>query len=69
MATESLPADEIRPKPLVTGHDLIAAGYTPGPRFKEILTAVEDGQLEGRFNNKDAAMEFVEREFPAARSD
>jgi poly(A) polymerase len=66
---QSLPADEIQPKPLVTGHDLIAAGYTPGPRFKDILTAVEDGQLEGRFNNKDAAMEFVQREFPAGRAE
>src|SRR5438876_3128972 len=45
---EELPPGEIRPAPLVNGEDLINAGYTPGPLFKEILGAVEDAQLEGR---------------------
>ena len=60
----SLPADAIRPTPLITGRDLIDAGYEPGPRFKEMLTAVEDAQLEGRLTSREAAMEFVLREFP-----
>ena len=55
----------IRPAPLITGDDLIAAGYAPGPQFKKILSAIEDGQLEGRLRNKEEAMEFVESEFPA----
>ena len=59
-----IPPEKMRPAPLVTGHDLIAAGYTPGPRFKEILSAVEDGQLEGRLQSKDEAMQLVAREFP-----
>ncbi len=63
---QTMPADEIRPKPLISGDDLIAAGYEPGPRFREILTAVEDAQLEGRLANHDAAMEMVTREFPLA---
>jgi poly(A) polymerase len=58
------PAEEIRPKSLITGDDLIGAGYEPGPRFKEILDAVEDAQLEGRLASGEAAMEFVRREFP-----
>jgi len=45
---------------------LIAAGYKPGPRFKEILSVVEDGQLDGRLQSKDAAMELVARQFPLA---
>ena len=61
----SLPPEAIRPKPLITGRDLIEAGYEPGPRFKEILAAVEDAQLEGRLTSRGAAMEFVRREFPA----
>jgi poly(A) polymerase len=61
----SLPPEAIRPTPLVTGRDLIEAGYEPSPRFKEILSAVEDAQLEGRLASRDAAMEFVQREFPA----
>lgn len=60
----SIPADEIRPRPLITGRDLIQAGYEPGPRFKEILSAVEDWQLEGKLHSGDEAMELVRRKFP-----
>ena len=60
----SLPPEAIRPAPLITGRDLIEAGYEPGPRFKEVLAAVEDAQLEGRLASREAAMEYVRREFP-----
>ena len=60
----SMPPEAIRPAPLITGRDLIMAGYNPGPRFKEVLAAVEDAQLEGRLTSREAAMEFVRREFP-----
>lgn len=63
---EETPPQEIRPAPLVTGNDLIAAGYEPGPRFKEILEAIEDAQLEGRLQSREQALEFVGREFPRA---
>lgn len=62
---EEIPPEKIRPSPLVTGDDLIAAGHAPGPKFREILNAVEDAQLEGRLPSRDAALEFVRREFPA----
>jgi poly(A) polymerase len=58
------PVETMRPAPLVTGDDLIAEGHSPGPKFREILTAVEDAQLEGRLASRDAALEFVRREFP-----
>ena len=60
----SMSPQAMRPQPLVTGDDLIAAGYVPGPRFKEILGAVEDRQLEGALHSGDEAMEFVRKEFP-----
>jgi poly(A) polymerase len=60
----SLPPEAIRPAPLITGRDLIEAGYEPGPRFKQVLTAVEDAQLEGRLTSRETAMEYVRREFP-----
>jgi poly(A) polymerase len=63
----SMPLAAIRPEPLITGDNLIAAGYKPGPRFKEILSAVEDGQLEGRLHSRDEAMTFVGSEFPIER--
>jgi len=62
---EEIPAETMRPSPFVTGDDLIAAGHVPGPKFREILSAVEDAQLEGRLPSRDAALEFVRREFPA----
>ncbi len=60
----SIPPEAIRPKALVTGRDLIAAGYEPGPRFKEILAAVEDAQLEDRLTSAKDAWDYVRREFP-----
>jgi poly(A) polymerase len=62
---EEIPPEKMQPSPLVTGDDLIAAGHTPGPRFREILNAVEDAQLEGRLASRDAALDFVRRQFPA----
>ncbi|MGA3261622.1 MAG: CCA tRNA nucleotidyltransferase [Bryobacteraceae bacterium] len=57
-------ADEIKPAPLITGADLIAAGYRPGPRFGEILSAVEDAQLEHRLSTPAEALEWVLGEWP-----
>jgi len=61
---QEIPPEQIRPAALITGDDLIAAGYTPGPRFREILETVEDAQLEGRLHSHASALEFVRREFP-----
>ena len=60
-----LPASSIRPEPLVTGDDLISAGYAPGPLFKQILGAVEDAQLDGGLQSKKQAMKFVRSMFPS----
>jgi len=59
-----IPPEKMRPAPLVTGDDLIAEGHAPGPKFREILNAVEDAQLEGRLSSRDAALEFVRQKFP-----
>ncbi len=59
-----IPPETIRPTPLITGADLIAAGYQPGPRFKEILSLVEDAQLEGQLQSKESALKYVASEFP-----
>jgi poly(A) polymerase len=61
----AIPPEKMRPVSLVSGDDLIAAGHIPGPKFREILEAVEDAQLEGRLASKESALEFVRREFPA----
>ena len=48
--------EELRPEPLITGHDLIRAGYTPGPGFGEALSTVETGQLEGEIRTREEAL-------------
>jgi poly(A) polymerase len=55
--------EEIRPKRLLTGDDLIAKGYRPGPLFSKILTQLEDAQLEGTIKTRDEALEWLRREF------
>jgi poly(A) polymerase len=61
---DEIPPEKMRPSPLITGDDLIASGHAPGPKFREILNAVEDAQLEGRLPSREAALEFLHREFP-----
>ncbi len=60
----ALPAGAVRPPHLINGNDLIAAGFHPGPRFAQILAAVEDAQLEGTIATRDEAMGFVASNFP-----
>jgi poly(A) polymerase len=63
---EELGAEQLRPPPLLTGRDLIAAGYTPGPLFSEILSAVEDAQLEGSIQSREQALELVRSRWATA---
>jgi poly(A) polymerase len=56
---EELPDEVVRPPLLVTGRDLIAAGYSPGPRFKELLALAEDAQLEGRIHTTEEGLELI----------
>ena len=65
----AIPSGAERPAPLINGHDLIAAGYHPGPRFAEILAAVEDAQLEGAITTREEALGFAESNFPPAVGD
>ncbi len=60
---EELEEEEVRPPRLVTGQDLIELGYEPGPLFREILTAVEEEQLEERLGDRASAIEWVKARF------
>jgi poly(A) polymerase len=63
---EEFASEPLIPPPLVTGRDLIALGLQPGPRFSEILEAVQSRQLEGTLKDRDAALAFVRSEFLSA---
>jgi len=60
---EEFASEPIIPPPLVRGDDLIALGLKPGPRFGEILEAVETRQLEGNLRTREEALEWVQREY------
>lgn len=60
---EALPAEALRPPVLLTGNDLIAMGFPPGPRFKTILEQLEEAQLEGQVRNQAEARKFVLERF------
>lgn len=51
-------------KPELTGKDLKAMGYAPGPAFKKILTAILDARLEGKIKTRAGEIKFVKKEFP-----
>jgi poly(A) polymerase len=61
---DAMPAETVRPQPLITGRDLIAAGYQPGAAFKQMLHAVEDAQLEGTIGTPAEALRLVKDRFP-----
>jgi len=60
---EEFANEPIIPPPLVRGDDLIALGLKPGPKFGEILEAVETQQLEGTLRTRDEALEWIKREY------
>jgi poly(A) polymerase len=60
----AMPEETVRPRPLITGRELIAAGYKPGEKFREMLRAAEDAQLEGTIATAEEALRLVREKFP-----
>lgn len=56
-------AEPVLPPPLLRGNDLIAAGYSPGPRMGEILAWVRERQLEGELTDREEAVRRVREVF------
>jgi poly(A) polymerase len=63
---EEFANEPIIPPPLVRGDDLIAMGMRPGPKFGEILEAVETRQLEGALKTREEALDWVKKEYLTA---
>jgi tRNA nucleotidyltransferase/poly(A) polymerase len=60
---EESPPEVLRPPRLLSGDDLKAAGYRPGPAFARMLEAVEDAQLDSKIHSKEEALELVQSTF------
>jgi len=57
------PPEEVRPPRLLTGDDLLGLGFKPGPIFREILDAIEEGQLNGKIQTHEEAVALVRSAF------
>ncbi|MFT5905207.1 MAG: putative nucleotidyltransferase with HDIG domain [Cryomorphaceae bacterium] len=60
---EEFANEPLIPEPLIKGRDLMDLGLSPGPRFKEILTAVQNEQLEGRLKDGESAIAWVKETY------
>jgi poly(A) polymerase len=60
---EEFANEPIIPPPLVRGDDLMALGLKPGPKFGEILEAIETRQLEGTLRDRNEALAWVKKEY------
>ena len=58
--------EPIIPPPLLTGNDLIEIGWEPGPKLGEVLTKVQDMQLEKNLNSKEEALDWVNANYPSS---
>ncbi|MFL6353156.1 MAG: CCA tRNA nucleotidyltransferase [Bryobacteraceae bacterium] len=61
-----LSQEELRPARLISGRDLIEAGYAPGPEFGRALGIVETAQLEGEIQTRDEALALARLVLDAA---
>ena len=61
---EATPEEAVRPQRLITGRELIAAGYKPGVEFKQMLRLAEDAQLEGLIATPEQALSLIQTRFP-----
>lgn len=62
----ALTESDLRPTPLLRGHDLIELNYKPGPEMGKILQALEEEQLEGRLTTREDALKWLQESFPQA---
>ena len=53
------PREKLDPPPLVTGDDLRMIGLQPGPKFKKVLQAVRDAQLDGEIQTQEEAIRLA----------
>lgn len=63
-----LPRNVLHPHMLINGDDLRAAGFSAGPRFRDVLDRVRDAQLEGSISNRDEALQLARHLFTGPSS-
>ncbi len=61
---EEFANEPLIPPPLLTGHDLMALGWKPGPHFGPVLEAVQTAQLEGTLTTAEEAIAWIKANHP-----
>jgi len=61
---EEFANEPLIPPPLVTGHDLMALGWKPGPHFGQILEFIQTAQLEGTLTTPEEALAWIKENHP-----
>lgn len=56
---EEYKKEDLKPKPLINGHDLIGLGVKPGPKMKPFLEEIYELQLEGVLSSRESALTWV----------
>jgi poly(A) polymerase len=59
---EETPPQDIKPKPIVKGDDLLALGFVQGKKLGDVLKEIYENQLDGVFNNREEAIEFAQKQ-------
>jgi tRNA nucleotidyltransferase (CCA-adding enzyme) len=55
----SLRIGERGPRPIIQGRHLVAMGWKPGPRFKPVLDAAFEAQLDGTFADEEGGVAWL----------
>jgi poly(A) polymerase len=55
--------DVVHPPSFITGHDVMALGYSSGPRVGEILNFIRQKQVEGEIKNREEALRILREKF------
>jgi poly(A) polymerase len=53
----------VHPPPLITGHDVMALGYSSGPKVGQILNFIREKQVEGEIKAREEALEILRERF------
>jgi tRNA nucleotidyltransferase/poly(A) polymerase len=53
----------VHPPPLITGHDVMALGYSSGPKVGQILNFIREKQVEGEIKTREEALEILKERF------
>jgi poly(A) polymerase len=55
--------DIVHPPPLINGHDVMALGYSPGPKVGRILDFISQKQIEGEIKSREEALRVLKKSF------